>query len=351
MPSESTPSIAALLIGLMPFAAMCFSVSLWDRIEPMLFGIPFNLFWLISWIMLSSLCMCVPAGSRAKHAGPAHSVSSAAVSLAGILSIVAIGTAVGFLAGVRRKMDLEQWTVGGRGFGTVLVFLLMAGEVYTTFAFLGASGWAYSRGGPILYVLAYLTLGYVVSFFILPQIWDVGRKCGMQTQPDFFSMCYGTKYLAGFVCVVGIASFVPYLQLQITGVGIIVSVASFDGIGRTPATCQAFEATCEFTFERKYPPVINHPKETEFARKVLSGLVGADNVKEFEPTMGAEDFSFFLQEKPGCYFLIGNGDGSHRAGGHGGGPCMLHNPSYDFNDELIPLGGSMWVRLAESWLS
>jgi metal-dependent amidase/aminoacylase/carboxypeptidase family protein len=83
----------------------------------------------------------------------------------------------------------------------------------------------------------------------------------------------------------------------------------------------------------------------------LSGLVGADNVKEFEPTMGAEDFSFFLQEKPGCYFLIGNGDGSHRAGGHGGGPCMLHNPSYDFNDELIPLGGSMWVRLAESWLS
>ncbi len=63
------------------------------------------------------------------------------------------------------------------------------------------------------------------------------------------------------------------------------------------ATCQAFEATCEFTFERKYPPVINHPKETEFARKVLSGLVGADNVKEFEPTMGAEDFSFFLQNE------------------------------------------------------
>jgi len=59
MPSESTPSIAALSIGLMPFAAMCFSVSLWDRIEPMLFGIPFNLFWLISWIMLSSLCMWV----------------------------------------------------------------------------------------------------------------------------------------------------------------------------------------------------------------------------------------------------------------------------------------------------
>jgi hippurate hydrolase len=67
--------------------------------------------------------------------------------------------------------------------------------------------------------------------------------------------------------------------------------------------------------------------------------------------MGAEDFSYFLQEKPGCYFVIGNGDGTHRSAGHGGGPCMLHNPSYDFNDELIPLGGSMWVRLAERWLS
>jgi solute:Na+ symporter, SSS family len=162
-------------------------------------------------------------------------MSSAAISLMTILIIVAIGAAIGFLAGVHRKMDLEQWTVGGRGFGVVLVFLLMAGEVYTTFAFLGASGWAYSRGGPTLYVLAYWTLAYVVSFFILPQIWEVGRKHGMQTVSDFFSVRYGSKYLAGFVCLVGIVCFIPYLQLQLTGVGIIVSVASFDGIGRTPA--------------------------------------------------------------------------------------------------------------------
>src|SRR6202050_5560554 len=116
------------------------------------------------------------------------------------------------------------------------------------------------------------------------------------------------------------------------------------------ATCQAFGATCEFVFRRNYPPTVNHPEATKFAHKLLSGLVGAHNVKEFEPTMGGEDFSYFLLEKPGCYFLIGNGDGSHRSGGHGAGPCMLHNSSYDFNDELIPLGGSMWVSLAESWL-
>ena len=113
----------------------------------------------------------------------------------------------------------------------------------------------------------------------------------------------------------------------------------------------AFDCTVEFAFRRNYPPTINHPKETEFVRSVLTEMVGADNVQEFEPTMGAEDFSYFLQEKPGCYFLIGNGDGSHRVGGHGLGPCMLHNPSYDFNDELIPLGGSMWVKMAEQWLN
>jgi hippurate hydrolase len=115
--------------------------------------------------------------------------------------------------------------------------------------------------------------------------------------------------------------------------------------------CAAFGASCEFSFRRNYPPTINHPDETAFVRQVMGEVVGPENVQEFEPTMGAEDFSFFLQEKPGCYFLIGNGDGSHRVGGHGLGPCMLHNPSYDFNDDLIPLGATLWVRLAQQWLA
>jgi hippurate hydrolase len=117
------------------------------------------------------------------------------------------------------------------------------------------------------------------------------------------------------------------------------------------STCAAFEASCEFEFKRNYPPTVNHEAETEFARQLLGEVVGPENVLEFEPTMGSEDFSYFLQQKPGCYFLIGNGDGTHREGGHGLGPCMLHNPSYDFNDELIPLGATAWVRLAEKWLA
>jgi len=117
------------------------------------------------------------------------------------------------------------------------------------------------------------------------------------------------------------------------------------------ATCAAFEANCDFEFSRNYPPTINHDAETAFARAVMAEVVGTENVLEFEPTMGAEDFSYFLQQKPGCYFVIGNGDGTHREGGHGMGPCMLHNPSYDFNDDLIPLGATLWVRLAERWLA
>jgi solute:Na+ symporter, SSS family len=175
-------------------------------------------------------------------------LSPAAIALAVTFAIVAIGTAVGFLAGSRQKMDLEQWTVGGRRFGTVLVFLLMAGEAYTTFSFLGVSGWAYSRGAPVLYVLAYITLAYVTSFFILPQLWELGRRHRLQTQPDFFNTRYRNRYLTGFVCVVGIMAFIPYVQLQLVGVGIIVSVASFGHIGSAPAMAVAALLIVAFVF-------------------------------------------------------------------------------------------------------
>ena len=120
-------------------------------------------------------------------------------------------------------------------------------------------------------------------------------------------------------------------------------------------TSAAFGATCEFHFRRNYPPTVNHPAETAFIREVLTGIVGMEHVWEQEPTMGAEDFSFMLQERPGCYLFIGNGEGEHRAGyeggGHDVGPCMLHNPHYDFNDDLIPLGATFWVRAVEQWLA
>jgi hippurate hydrolase len=116
-------------------------------------------------------------------------------------------------------------------------------------------------------------------------------------------------------------------------------------------TAEAHGASAHVTFKWNYPPTINHAAETEFAAGVLDDIVGATNVvRNHEQTMGAEDFSFLLKARPGCYVFIGNGDGSHRAAGHGLGPCMLHNPTFDFNDDLIPLGATYWVRLTETFL-
>jgi amidohydrolase len=116
-------------------------------------------------------------------------------------------------------------------------------------------------------------------------------------------------------------------------------------------TGAAFDAEIKFSFLRNYPPLINHAKETAFAVEVMRSVVGVQNVNaSVEPTMGAEDFAFMLQEKPGCYVFIGNGEGAHRDSGHGLGPCNLHNPSYDFNDDVLPIGATYWVRLAEAYL-
>ena len=116
-------------------------------------------------------------------------------------------------------------------------------------------------------------------------------------------------------------------------------------------TCAAHQATCDFEFVRNYPPTVNSAPEAAFARRVMQEIVGEANVLAQEPTMGAEDFAYMLQARPGAYCFIANGEGAHRMPGHGEGPCTLHNASYDFNDELIPLGATYWVRLTEQWLA
>jgi SSS family solute:Na+ symporter len=124
----------------------------------------------------------------------------------------------------------------------------MAGEIYTAFTFLGASGWAYSRGAPVLYILGESYLIYVVSFFILPLIWEAGQKYRLQTQADFFQIRYGSAYLSGFVALVGVVSLIPYLQLQLTGLGLIVETASFGVVHRTWAMIVGFTLVAAFVF-------------------------------------------------------------------------------------------------------
>ena len=108
------------------------------------------------------------------------------------------------------------------------------------------------------------------------------------------------------------------------------------------AVAQAFGATATVTFERMYPATINTPAEAQFAGDVACSLVGADNVeRNLEPSMGAEDFSFMLQAKPGAYLRLGQGNAN------GKGSCGLHNNRYDFNDDVLPLGAALHASLVE----
>jgi len=118
-------------------------------------------------------------------------------------------------------------------------------------------------------------------------------------------------------------------------------------------TAQAHQATADVRFERHYPPTVNHAREAQIAAAVGDAVLGPGKViRDIDPTMGAEDFAFMLLQRPGAYLFLGNGTaaGAHRAAGHGAGPCTLHNASYDFNDELIPIGASYWVHLVEHYL-
>ncbi|MCW5751327.1 MAG: amidohydrolase, partial [Alphaproteobacteria bacterium] len=102
----------------------------------------------------------------------------------------------------------------------------------------------------------------------------------------------------------------------------------------------AHGAKVEYRYDRRYPPTVNSAEETELAAQAAAEVVGAENVlRDLPPVMGAEDFGWMLKARPGSYVWIGNGAGE--------GSCMVHNPRYDFNDRILPIGASYWARLAE----
>ena len=165
-----------------------------------------------------------------------------------IFATILFSAALGIYAGRKVKMNLENWTVAGRRFGIIIIWLLMAGEIYTTFTFLGASGWAYSKGAPTFYILIYGALAYTLSFFILPALWKVGKRYGLHTQPDFFIKRYDSRPLGVLVALIGVFSIIPYLQLQLAGLGFIVEVASNQTISSNLAIIISFILTCAFVY-------------------------------------------------------------------------------------------------------
>lgn len=166
-----------------------------------------------------------------------------------IIAAIVLGTMAFALFSVRRvKMDPQQFMVGGRSFGALLLWILLAGEVYTSFTFLGAAGWAYSRGAPALYILAYGTVGYIMGYFFLPLVWRVGKARGLLTSADFFLDRFGSRGLAGFVAILQFVMIVPYVTLQLSGLQILLTIAGYGYYNATATVGVAFLLIAMFVF-------------------------------------------------------------------------------------------------------
>ena len=167
----------------------------------------------------------------------------------GIVALVVVGTILLGLSGVRGvKMDPQEYIVGGRRIGALLLWLLLAGEIYTTFTFLGAAGWAYGKGAPAYYILCYGTIAYIISFFLAPAIHRIARERGYLTGPDFFTDRYGSRLLGALVALLGFLMLVPYVTLQLTGLQILLQIAGYNTFNPLAAVAIGFFVVAIFTF-------------------------------------------------------------------------------------------------------
>ena len=209
---------------------------------------------------------------------------------------------------------------------------MMAASDRVTITITGRGGHgahAYATIDPVLVAAHIITaVQSIVSRNVRPLESAVISLCAMQAgNLNAFSVIPDTATLVGTV-----RSFNPVVQALVER--------------RLSEMCSAvasgFGASASVLYERSYPATINSPAEAQFAADVATRLLGPERVvRDLEPSMGSEDFSFMLQVKPGAYFRIGQGEEN------GVGSCFLHNTSYDFNDEILPLGSALHASLAE----
>ncbi|MFX1765802.1 sodium:solute symporter [Paraburkholderia sp. A1RI-2L] len=150
---------------------------------------------------------------------------NAALIIIALFAVFAL--AVGLYARRGKQLSFEQWAVGGRGFGSLLTFLLMAGEAFSTFSFLGASGWTYSKGVPAFYILSYGCLAYLMGYWMLPAIWRFAKDRKLVSFADYFAAKYESRAIGVLVSVVAVFAMVSLLIIQLRGLGIIVSEMSY----------------------------------------------------------------------------------------------------------------------------
>lgn len=168
--------------------------------------------------------------------------STLVVTLLGIVLIAAFG----FIGRKQPVTELSEWTIGGRRFGAVTMWFLQAGEVFTTFTFLGMAGLVFAGGVAAFYALPYVPLAYIGLYFIGPMIWRRARARGHLTQSDFLADHYDSRGLGVLVSIFGVVFLLPYLQLQITGLGLAVQLATGNKTSGNVSILIAFVLTVAF---------------------------------------------------------------------------------------------------------
>jgi len=161
---------------------------------------------------------------------------------------IVLGTVVGALtyARYRSALTMDEWAVGGRRFGAWIFWFVNAGEIYTTFALLGISGYAWAYGAPAYLAFTSVSLACALGYWLMPQIWTAGKRYGLVTQADFFSRHYRAPWLGVVVGVAGIAALVVYVQIQLTALTLVFRLTLGAALG--PAQAAILAATVMLAF-------------------------------------------------------------------------------------------------------
>ena len=138
-------------------------------------------------------------------------------------------------AGRGKNGNMEEWALGGRGMGAIVTFFLLAGEFFTAFSLTGLVGLAYNSGIATLYIMTYISIGCVLGYFLLPKIRRYSKEHNLISQGDFFEKKYTSPFLGKLITIVGVVAIIPMIVMALKGLGLIVSVASYDAISSTTA--------------------------------------------------------------------------------------------------------------------
>ncbi|MFF4410592.1 sodium:solute symporter [Streptomyces sp. NPDC001404] len=172
--------------------------------------------------------------------------AAVASTIFGVFMVLTVALGLLAVRGRGGAGGIAEWSVGGRSLGTVFIWVLMAGESYTSFSYLGAAGWGYNYGAPVLYVIAYMSCGYAIGYLVGPTLWSYARRHGLVSITDMVAHRYGRPWLGTLVAILATACLLPYIQLQITGMGVVVSTISYGAISLDWAYFIAFAVTTAF---------------------------------------------------------------------------------------------------------